>query len=99
MSLLGETLSTPRCFLNTISRCAQADRICAWHKQVYKGSDEVLLSSLILDPVHSILKQSFDSRLRLVSLVSQYLLSEHATCLSSRGLPPSILAPCVPVSR
>ncbi|KAM0486506.1 hypothetical protein ACHAP7_002308 [Fusarium lateritium] len=32
---------------------------------VYKGSDEILLSSLILDPTHSILKQSFDSRLRL----------------------------------
>ncbi|EFY91818.1 glucosamine 6-phosphate synthetase [Metarhizium acridum CQMa 102] len=34
-------------------------------KQVYKGSDEILLSKLILDPTHSILKQSFDSRLRL----------------------------------
>lgn len=34
--------------------------------QVYKGSDEILLSKLILDPTHSILKQSFDSRLRLV---------------------------------
>ncbi|KOS18407.1 putative glutamine amidotransferase DUG3 [Escovopsis weberi] len=33
--------------------------------QVYKGSDEILLSKLILDPTHSILKQSFDSRLRL----------------------------------
>ncbi|KAK3685910.1 nucleophile aminohydrolase [Podospora appendiculata] len=32
---------------------------------VYKGSDEILLSKLILDPTHSILKQSFDSRLRL----------------------------------
>ncbi|KZZ98352.1 glucosamine 6-phosphate synthetase [Moelleriella libera RCEF 2490] len=32
---------------------------------VYKGSDEILLSKLILDPAHSILKQSFDSRLRL----------------------------------
>ncbi|RCI16878.1 hypothetical protein L249_2043 [Ophiocordyceps polyrhachis-furcata BCC 54312] len=32
---------------------------------VYKGSDEILLSKLILDPDHSILKQSFDSRLRL----------------------------------
>ncbi|KAI1438876.1 N-terminal nucleophile aminohydrolase [Xylaria sp. CBS 124048] len=32
---------------------------------VYRGSDEVLLSKLILDPTHSILKQSFDSRLRL----------------------------------
>jgi glutamine amidotransferase len=35
--------------------------------QVYKGSDEILLSKLVLDPAHSILKQSFDSRLRLVS--------------------------------
>lgn len=36
--------------------------------QVYKGSDEILLSKLILNPAHSILKQSFDARLRLVSL-------------------------------
>lgn len=34
---------------------------------VYRGSDEILLSKLILDPTHSILRQSFDSRLRLVS--------------------------------
>lgn len=33
--------------------------------KVYKGSDEILLSKLILDPSHSILTQSFDSRLRL----------------------------------
>ncbi|EGS17265.1 amidophosphoribosyltransferase-like protein [Thermochaetoides thermophila DSM 1495] len=32
---------------------------------VYKGTDEILLSKLVLDPAHSILKQSFDSRLRL----------------------------------
>ncbi|PQE28421.1 glucosamine 6-phosphate synthetase protein [Rutstroemia sp. NJR-2017a BBW] len=32
---------------------------------VYKGSDEILLSKLILEPTHSILNQSFDSRLRL----------------------------------
>lgn len=32
---------------------------------VYKGKDEILLSKLILDPAHSILTQSFDSRLRL----------------------------------
>ncbi|KAK4150078.1 nucleophile aminohydrolase [Chaetomidium leptoderma] len=32
---------------------------------VYKGSDEILLSKLVLNPSHSILKQSFDSRLRL----------------------------------
>ncbi|KAK3901158.1 nucleophile aminohydrolase [Staphylotrichum tortipilum] len=32
---------------------------------VYKGSDEILLSKLVLNPAHSILKQSFDSRLRL----------------------------------
>jgi len=37
------------------------------HKtQVYKGKDEILLSELILNPSHSILTQSFDSRLRLV---------------------------------
>jgi hypothetical protein len=38
-------------------------------RQLYKGSDEILLSKLILDPTHSILKQSFDSRLRLVSTI------------------------------
>ncbi|KAL1842687.1 hypothetical protein VTJ49DRAFT_4466 [Mycothermus thermophilus] len=32
---------------------------------VYKGSDEILLSKLVLEPAHSILRQSFDSRLRL----------------------------------
>ncbi|CAI6341204.1 unnamed protein product [Periconia digitata] len=32
---------------------------------VYKGTDEILLSDLILNPTHSILTQSFDSRLRL----------------------------------
>lgn len=41
-----------------------------WHlltrAQVYKGKDEILLSKLILDPTHSILTQSYDSRLRLV---------------------------------
>ena len=35
-------------------------------RQVYKGKDEILLSELILNPSHSILTQSFDSRLRLV---------------------------------
>lgn len=35
----------------------------AW--QVYKGKDEILLSKLILEPQHSILTQSYDSRLRL----------------------------------
>lgn len=32
---------------------------------VYKGKDEILLSKLILEPTHSILKQSYDARLRL----------------------------------
>ncbi|MCJ1290770.1 hypothetical protein MMC34_002312 [Xylographa carneopallida] len=32
---------------------------------VYKGKDEILLSKLILEPSHSILTQSYDSRLRL----------------------------------
>ncbi|MCJ1307807.1 hypothetical protein MMC25_001455 [Agyrium rufum] len=32
---------------------------------VYKGKTEILLSQLILDPQHSILRQSYDSRLRL----------------------------------
>ncbi|KAL8731573.1 MAG: hypothetical protein Q9181_004247 [Wetmoreana brouardii] len=34
---------------------------------VYKGKDEILLSKLILEPQHSILTQSYDSRLRLDS--------------------------------
>jgi hypothetical protein len=38
---------------------------CTNAPQVYKGSDEILLSKLILDPTHSVLTQSFDSRLRL----------------------------------
>lgn len=33
--------------------------------QVYKGTHPILLSTLILEPSHSILTQSFDSRLRL----------------------------------
>jgi glutamine amidotransferase len=32
---------------------------------IYRGTDEILLSKLLLDPTHSILRQSFDSRLRL----------------------------------
>lgn len=32
---------------------------------VYKGKDEILLSKLILEPQHSILTQSYDSRLRM----------------------------------
>jgi glutamine amidotransferase len=36
-------------------------------QQVYKGKDEILLSKLILEPQHSILTQSYDSRLRLVN--------------------------------
>jgi len=32
---------------------------------VYKGKEPILLSNLILDPTHSILTQSYDSRLRL----------------------------------
>lgn len=38
--------------------------------QVYKGRNEILLSNLILDPAHSILTQSYDSRLRLVCWAS-----------------------------
>ncbi|KAL9579216.1 MAG: hypothetical protein Q9212_005237 [Teloschistes hypoglaucus] len=37
------------------------------YEQVYKGKDEILLSELILNPQHSILTQSYDSRLRLDS--------------------------------
>lgn len=51
------------CLLRGRHARTRADR-----PQLYKGSDEILLSKLILDPTHSILKQSFDSRLRLVGL-------------------------------
>jgi len=44
-------------------QCCTTGRMCRF--LVYKGSDEILLSKLILDPTHSILTQSFDSRLRL----------------------------------
>lgn len=37
--------------------------MCRWI--VYKGSSPILLSNLILEPNHSILTQSYDSRLRL----------------------------------
>lgn len=36
------------------------------HRQVYKGKDEILLSKLILEPQHSVLRQSYDCRLRMV---------------------------------
>jgi glutamine amidotransferase len=39
--------------------------ICTNNCKVYKGNSEILLSNLILSPAHSILTQSFDSRLRL----------------------------------
>ena len=39
--------------------------MCRW--MIYKGRDEILLSKLILEPSHSILTQSYDARLRLVS--------------------------------
>lgn len=45
--------------------------------QVYKGSDEILLSKLVLEPAHSILRQSFDSRLRLVSPPMPYIQTFH----------------------
>ncbi len=34
--------------------------------KVYKGKDEILLSKLILEPQHSVLRQSYDCRLREV---------------------------------
>lgn len=64
VSLPGELPLTPlwsRESLDNVDANLFALRI-----QVYRGSDEILLSKLILDPTHSILKQSFDSRLRLV---------------------------------
>ena len=34
--------------------------------QIYKGRNEIRLSKLVTEPSHSILTQSYDSRLRLV---------------------------------
>lgn len=34
--------------------------------QIYKGLNEIRLSKLVTEPSHSILTQSYDSRLRLV---------------------------------
>jgi hypothetical protein len=36
-------------------------------RQIYKGRHEIRLSKLVTEPSHSILTQSYDSRLRLVS--------------------------------
>lgn len=38
------------------------------HQKVYKGKDEILLSKLILEPQHSVLRQSYDCRLREVTI-------------------------------
>ena len=46
---------------------------------MYKGKEEILLSKLILNPSHSILTQSFDSRLRLVSRRHAPTRHKHAT--------------------
>ena len=67
--------------------------------QVYKGKDEILLSKLILEPSHSILTQSYDSRLRLVSRSSSSAKSARSPSLtlSSHPIPPSlILYPSTP---
>lgn len=37
-------------------------------QQIYKGLNEIRLSKLVTEPSHSILTQSYDSRLRLVGL-------------------------------
>jgi hypothetical protein len=36
------------------------------YQQIYKGRNEIRLSKLVTEPSHSILTQSYDSRLRLV---------------------------------
>lgn len=43
--------------------------------QVYKGRHEIRLSKLVTEPSHSILTQSYDSRLRLVSVLLRALPS------------------------
>ncbi|KAL3957383.1 hypothetical protein ACCO45_007961 [Purpureocillium lilacinum] len=53
---------------------------------VYKGSDEILLSKLILDPTHSILKQSFDSRLRLHPRPRHALIFGHVRATTEGSL-------------
>lgn len=51
--------------------------------KVYKSKDEILLAKVILEPQHSILTQSYDSRLRMVG--PPRLPQQHLT-LNSIGL-------------
>lgn len=73
-----------------------ADHVCAGFEQVYKGGDKTLLSNLILDPVHSILKQSFDSRLRLVSIHYSVPSFYHIVVPPFSGAPPDYLTETLP---
>lgn len=52
----------------TLSLMIEAAKGCL---QVYKGKDEILLSKLILEPQHSVLRQSYDCRLRMVCIILQ----------------------------
>lgn len=64
---------------------------CGAHRpQVYKGKDEILLSELILNPSHSILTQSFDSRLRLVT---------RSFCISGGSFDSHVTGPTAPAQR
>lgn len=45
------------------------------HQKVYKGKDEILLSKLILEPQHSVLRQSYDCRLREVCTIFTIIFS------------------------
>lgn len=47
------------------------DLMC--RRQIYKGRNEIRLSKLVTEPSHSILTQSYDSRLRLVGALPHTL--------------------------
>ncbi|ORY03212.1 nucleophile aminohydrolase [Clohesyomyces aquaticus] len=79
--MTGHFTPSPSFTTSEHTRDSQHNLLCAWgllsclyrailhatmcRFMVYKGKDEILLSELILNPTHSILTQSFDSRLRL----------------------------------
>ena len=64
--------STFHCSFLTYVDAQKSDTMCRF--LVYKGKDEILLSKLILEPQHSILTQSYDSRLRMVSPILTKIL-------------------------
>lgn len=73
VSILGEISWTP--LIKGVSQSENCFNTLLFN-QVYKGTDEIRLSKLITEPSHSILTQSYDSRLRLVSSCSFSTLND-----------------------